>query len=126
MLSDKYWGKLVCHTGHAYSRTGLATLTYTLTRSFCVFNKILMLSRPGLYCHILFRPSIMFFPSLCFFRSCRRLDQSRSSPIKRRGFLGLATPSSVFRVPTDVRPSRLTAAFTRRSRYVLVNNPLST
>ena len=36
ILSDKYWGKLVWHTGHAYSRTGVTTLTCTLTRSFCV------------------------------------------------------------------------------------------
>ena len=33
MWSDKYIGRLVCHTGHAYSNTGLITLTYTLSKS---------------------------------------------------------------------------------------------
>ena len=36
ILSDKYWGRLLGHTGYAYYKTGLTTLTYTLTRSFCV------------------------------------------------------------------------------------------
>ena len=33
MLSERYLGRLVCHTGHAYSSTGLTTLMYTVTRS---------------------------------------------------------------------------------------------
>ena len=33
MLSERYLGRLVCHTGHACSRTGLTTLMYTVTRS---------------------------------------------------------------------------------------------
>ena len=33
MLSDKYIGKFVCHTGHAYSRTGRTILIYTIAIS---------------------------------------------------------------------------------------------
>ena len=38
ILSDKYWGKLVCHTGYAYSRTGLTTLTNTYTDQIFLSN----------------------------------------------------------------------------------------
>ena len=32
MLSESYFGRLVCKTGHAYSRTGLTARVYTVTR----------------------------------------------------------------------------------------------
>ena len=39
MLSKRYLGRLVCHTGHAYSRTGLTTLNQTRDQTdTCTFQ----------------------------------------------------------------------------------------
>ena len=38
ILSVRWLFRLVCHTGHAYSRTGLITLTYMVTALFNLYN----------------------------------------------------------------------------------------
>ena len=35
MLSERYLVRLVCHTGHAYSRSGLTTIMYTFEVNNC-------------------------------------------------------------------------------------------
>ena len=47
----------MCHTGHAYSRTGLTTLTYILTRSFCVI--------PERLCTNVYQPFSQYYPRVC-------------------------------------------------------------
>ena len=52
----------MCHTGNAYSRTGLTTLTYTLTRSFCVTLHALT----DITCTSVYQPFSQYYPRVCY------------------------------------------------------------